>query len=81
MTDKAYKIDPNDPIQKARWVGATARQRLLRKGGDWAQLADWELFSRTFGWFQSKAKMSPEEAAAFEDGFKNYAGSTKKKSP
>ncbi len=57
---------------KHKKLGAKTQRELIRKGGSWAEFGcSWDLFCCSFGWFQFKKKLSPDEQAAFKEGFRS----------
>lgn len=67
--------EPVHSLDHFRLVGARLRKEGPKAyGAHRAELEDWSIVSRTFGFFQWKTKNSitPEQLAAIEDGFKNY---------
>ena len=69
-----------DALLGFRIFGARARDGATKL---FKQPVEWEIFSKTFGWFQHRNKnnYTPEQLAAIEDGYRNYKAVKKRGKP
>jgi hypothetical protein len=60
-----------DALLGFRLFGARARDGVTKL---YKQPVEWEIFSKTFGWFKHRNKnnYTPEQLAAIEDGYRNW---------